>query len=128
MDLIRYKPEVLANELYEISKSYHESKVLLNKYERDRKRYIAQEYLKQKALGKTGKDAEMAALASVKIEDMDTKITLSDTDTKDKFAKYEAKLVEIDLIRSYNSTAKEELKLAQINENVIRKSAYEQNR
>ena len=70
----------------------------------------------------------MAALASVKIEDMDTKITLSDTDTKDKFAKYEAKLVEIDLIRSYNSTAKEELKLAQINENVIRKSAYEQNR
>ena len=128
MDLIKYKPEVLSNELYQLSKEYHESKVLLNKYERDRKRTIAQEYLKQKALGKTGKDAEMAALASVKIEDMDTKITLSDTDTKDKFAKYEAKLVEIDLIRSYNSTAKEELKLAQINENVIRKSAYEQNR
>ena len=128
MDLIKYKPEVLADELYHLSKEYHESKVLLNKYERDRKRTIAQEYLKQRALGKTGKDAEMAALASVKIMDIDTKITLSDTDTKDKFAKYEAKLVEIDLIRSYNSTAKEELKLAQINENVIRKSAYEQNR
>ena len=128
MDLIKYKPEVLSNELYQLSKEYHESKVLLNKYERDRKRTIAQEYLKQKALGKTGKDAEMAALASIKIMDIDTKITLSDTDTKDKFAKYEAKLVEIDLIRSYNSTAKEELKLAQINENVIRKSAYEQNR
>ena len=55
MDLIQYKPEVLANELYEISKAYHESKVILSKYERDRKRYIAQEYLKQKALGKTGK-------------------------------------------------------------------------
>ena len=128
MDLIQYKPDVLSNELYQSSKDYHESKVLLNKYERDRKRTIAQEYLKQRALGKTGKDAEMAALASVKIMDIDTKITLSDTDTKDKFAKYEAKLVEIDLIRSYNSTAKEELKLAQINENVIRKSAYEQNR
>ncbi len=128
MDLIQYKPDVLSNELYQLSKEYHESKVLLNKYERDRKRTIAQEYLKQKALGKTGKDAEMAALASIKVMDIDTKITLSDTDTKDKFAKYEAKLVEIDLIRSYNSTAKEELKLAQINENVIRKSAYEQNR
>ena len=65
MDLIQYKPEVLANELYEISKAYHESKVVLSKYERDRKRYIAQEYLKQKALGKTGIDAEMAAMASV---------------------------------------------------------------
>ena len=122
MDLIRYKPEVLANELYEISKSYHESKVLLNKYERDRKRYIAQEYHKQKALGKTGKDAEMAAMASTKMSDVDSKVTLADKNTKDKFAKYEAKMVEIDLIRSYNSTAKEELKLAQINENVINKS------
>ena len=122
MDLIRYKPEVLANELYEISKSYHESKVLLNKYERDRKRYIAQEYLKQKALGKTGKDAEMAAMASTKMSDVDSKVTLADKNTKDKFAKYEAKMVEIDLIRSYNSTANEELKLAQINENVINKS------
>ena len=56
MDLIQYKPEVLANELYEISKAYHESKVILSKYERDRKRYIAQEYLKKKALGKKGKD------------------------------------------------------------------------
>ena len=88
MDLIRYKPEVLANELYEISKSYHESKVLLNKYERDRKRYIAQEYLKQKALGKTGKDAEMAAMASTKMSDVDSKVTLADKNTKDKFFKY----------------------------------------
>ena len=122
MDLIQYKPEALANELYEISKSYHESKVILSKYERDRKRYIAQEYLKQKALGKTGKDAEMAAMASVKMSDIDSKVTLADKDTKDKFAKYEAKMVEIDLIRSYNSTAKEELKLAQINENVIKRA------
>ena len=47
MDLIKYKPEVLADELYHLSKEYHESKVLLNKYEIDRKRIIAQEYLKQ---------------------------------------------------------------------------------
>ena len=122
MELIQYKPDVLAKELYEISKTYQESKVLLSKYERDRKRYIAQEYLKQKALGKTGKDAEMSAMASQKMLDIDTKITLADKDAKDKFAKYESKMVEIDLIRSYNSTAKEELKLAQINENVINKS------
>ena len=49
-------------------------------------------------------------------------VVLEDKDTKDKFAKYEAKMVEIDLIRSYNSTAKEELKLAQINENVIKRA------
>mgnify|MGYP003135050918 CR=1 FL=1 len=122
MELIHYKPEQLANELYSVSKEYHQEKVLLTKYERERKTIIAQEYKKYRANGMSGKDAEMEALASIKVKDLDSKIYLTDVKCKELYSAYEAKQVEIDLIRSHNSTTKEELKLAQINENVIRRS------
>ena len=122
MDLIHYKPDELANELYSASKEYHSQKVLLTKYERERKTIIAQEYKKYRASGMSGKDAEMEAISSIKIKDLDSKIYLTDVKCKELYAVYEAKQVEIELIRSHNSTTKEELKLAQINEKTIRSS------
>ena len=35
MELIHYKPEELANELYSVSKEYYQEKVLLTKFDRD---------------------------------------------------------------------------------------------
>jgi hypothetical protein len=122
MNLIHYKPEVLANELFEISKKYHLSKVKLLAIERRRKKTEASNYLRFRNNGKTAKDAEMQSKICREIEEIDTELEKEELNNKELFSQYESKLIEIDLIRSHNSTTKEELKLAQINENVIRKA------
>jgi len=99
----------LKSETYKISEKARLDKAGVDSLMRQRDRLKATRYLYYR-LDATQKDAEMKAKADKKIEELDELINKAEKDSGKSWAKLEAHRIHIDLLRSYHSTKREELK------------------
>ena len=92
-----------------ISKTARLDKAAVDSLMRQRDRLKAQKYLKHR-LQKTQKDAEMQSKCDEAVIEIDEKINSAEIEAGKSWAKLEAHRIHIDLLRSYHSTKREELK------------------
>ena len=99
----------LRSETEKLSKQARLDKAGVDSLMRQRDRLKAKKYLYHR-LSATQKDAEMKAKADDAIAQLDEKIDIAEQDAGKSWATLEAHRIHIDLLRSYNSTKREELK------------------
>lgn len=91
------------------SKQARLDKVGVDSLMRQRERLKARLYIKYR-LDTTQKDAEMKAKADPELLELDNKIDQAEKQSGLSWAELESHRIHIDLLRSYNSTKREELK------------------
>ena len=99
----------LKTETEKLSKQARLDKAGVDSLMRQRDRLKAQRYLHHR-LSATQKDAEMKAKADPKLIELDEKIDKVELESGQSWAKLESLRIHIDLLRSYHSTKREELK------------------
>ena len=101
--------EIFKSETEEISMKARLDKAGVDSLMRQRDRLKAKKYLYHR-LNSTQKDAEMKAKADPKLIELDEKIDKVELESGQSWAKLESHRIHIDLLRSYHSTKREELK------------------
>ena len=101
--------EELKSQTEKISETARLDKAAVDSLMRQRDRLKAQKYLKHR-MQKTQKDAEMQSKCDFSVCEIDAKINEAEIEAGKSWAKLEAHRIHIDLVRSYHSTKREELK------------------
>ena len=101
--------EELKSKTEKISETARLDKAAVDSLMRQRDRLKAQRYLHHR-LSATQKDAEMKAKADTQLIELDDKIDKAEQFAGKSWAKLESHRIHIDLLRSYHSTKREELK------------------